>query len=845
MEPQASLARRPSATTVNISPAHQDDPIDYSHSSARSSSSPHPISLPDSGRIGTGAFSQGQHLRKESFPSPFLDIPGASRRSVPALFGNSNLSNGAGARGSTSSGPRTPHVNANTFPSYGGARRAFYTTKSQPGWKRTLRLVRDVVLRPIYLVGRRGPLIPLLLVLISFGLFLTYSTSPSSQKVKLRMQGAVGPYIPQRAASVMSWHDRASEEAESGAGLDDEESDYTPPGSKKPTEATKGRQGKLPKAKSTLSTAIELPAARRDGRLLLKEGEVHPIPAMMARAKRQWKELKGQQSKTFKEAVAEYEKRYRRKPPKGFDQWYAFAKAHKVVLIDEFDLIDKDLLMYRAFDPPHFRNRVKYTSTYLDMLWNMTVTNGVISRAGQLENHDRARGVEFLASRFAHLLPDMTIMYNGHDGARIAVAAEERARLENLVKKGECEPLKPVSAGCTADTSVLTTIGRVTAFVLTDEPDEGAPYPPKEIGPWPHHSMPAFCPNGTAVRGKVFEYGWASMDSTGYEMPAPVPGSIGSLVDGFKQYMDVCDSPQYRHFHATTSWVYTHHPTPVVPLFTPGVQTTFGDVHSLIVEQLELEAKHDPKWEERPFSSLQWRGQTSGPLWEKTSPWRTTQRARLHLLSHQESGTRNITLTDEDDKIRLVEVPNFKLNPLFLDTGMVGPAVQCVKEDGTCDEMQEVFQGYDKRISFDRAALYKYVLDVDGNSWSGRFRRLMLSNAAVVKATIFPEFWTDWAIPWLHFIPMQVDYSDMWDILAFFRGGINGEGAHDALGKQIAMAGKEWVRSCYRWADLEAYQFRLMLEYGRLYNDETEPGSKDFNGDTSIEPVWKGEVKLE
>ena len=41
---------------------------------------------------------------------------------------------------------------------------------------------------------------------------------------------------------------------------------------------------------------------------------------------------------------------------------------------------------------------------------------------------------------------------------------------------------------------------------------------------------------------------------------------------------------------------------------------------------------------------------------------------------------------------------------------MIGPAVQCVQEDGTCDKMFEVFQGYDKRISFDRASLYKYVL---------------------------------------------------------------------------------------------------------------------------------------
>lgn len=51
----------------------------------------------------------------------------------------------------------------------------------------------------------------------------------------------------------------------------------------------------------------------------------------------------------------------------------------------------------------------------------------------------------------------------------------------------------------------------------------------------------------------------------------------------------------------------------------------------------------------------------------------------------------------------------------------------------------------------------------------------------------------------------------MWDIMAFFRGGLNGERAHDDLGKEIAIAGKEWVKQCYRWADLEAYQFRYGL----------------------------------
>ncbi|KAI5480765.1 capsular associated protein, glycosyltransferase family 90 protein [Pseudohyphozyma bogoriensis] len=530
----------------------------------------------------------------------------------------------------------------------------------------------------------------------------------------------------------------------------------------------------------------------------------------MEDAKAEWDKLKARQSKTFAQAVGEYKRRNGRNPPKGFDKWFAFAKAHKVLLIDEFDLINKDLNMYRAFKPSTLHARVKHLEETFDQIWSIDVKDGKATREGEFAHHDRAIGVVKLMKRFVHLLPDMRIVYNGHDGARIALADEERKRLENLVKIG--------------------------AYDKDDKP----PFEPKERGPAPHHSMEVFCPAGSAVRAPGFIYGWAPDLSregalTGYDMPPLEPGSAGAFIDNFKTYMDVCESPQYRQFHASTAWVYAHDPTIVAPLFTPGVQLHFGDVHGLITEQLEKESDHDPSWEERPFTSLQWRGQTSGPYWESSMPWKTTHRARLHLLSHQEEGSRNVTITDARDFARTVETPNYRVNPLFLDTGMVGPAVQCKEEDGTCEAMYDAFQGYDKRISFDRASLY---------NWSGRFRRLMMTNAAVIKTTIFPEFWTDWAIPWLHFIPMQVDYSDMWDIMAFFRGGLNGEGAHDELGKQIADAGKEWVAQCYRWPDLEAYQFRLMLEYARLWNEETSPGSNDFTGDASIEPEWTGDIKF-
>ncbi|GAA6022439.1 hypothetical protein JCM11491_005508 [Sporobolomyces phaffii] len=807
--PITSAGRRPSALA---------DYTITSHSNSRSELLPPPsprVGEPTSPRLGSTPRMNGstsRHTRKDSNDHSSLETSSASSL-LGRWFGRGS------SRDRRASKSTLPTYGSSTRPQGGGggggppsaqppSTRTFYS--DLPPVSKPSNLIsagRNLLIRPLYILSRK-PLYPVLGFIVFFFVYLSTSSSESSQRVTSRVKGAVGPYIPQRAADAVKWGSGR------GFGLG---TDNLLGGAGTGNGARVGAKANARKQKP-LVRVDEIPPVGRDGRIALGEGKPHPIPAMMAKAKEQWRQLKQRQSKTFKEAVAEYKRRNGRRPPKGFDRWYAFAKAHKVLLIDEFDLINEDLLMYRAFSPPVFRKRVDHLAepSTFDTTWIIRIDRGRPIREGQLADHDRAKGVVKLMERFVRYLPDMKIVYNGHDGARVGVAAEERIRLEGLAKEGKYDD------------------------------DLEPPFWPKEKGPFPQWGMPVFCPPGSPARILGFEhYGYhGGLEATGLEMIPLVEGSIGSVIGDFKHYMDVCEAPHYRHTHATTSWVFAHHPTQVLPMFTPGVQSTFGDVHALIVEQLELEMRHDPTWEERPFTALQWRGQTSGPLWEKNTPWKTTQRARLHLLSHQEEGFRNITITDENDLMRSVEVPNYRVNPLFLDTGMVGPAVQCVQEDGTCDQMFEAFQGYDKRISFDRASLYKYVLDVDGNSWSGRFRRLMLSNAAVVKATIFREFWTDWAIPWLHFIPMQVDYSDMWDIMAFFRGGINGEGAHDHLGKEIALEGKQWVKECYRWADLEAYQFRLMLEYGRLYSDETVPGSNDFTGDDSLEPVWNGPVIL-
>lgn len=108
-------------------------------------------------------------------------------------------------------------------------------------------------------------------------------------------------------------------------------------------------------------------------------------------------------------------------------------------MIDEFDLIDKDLYIYRAFSPANFRSRVAFAQKTLDTTWSIRVTRGKVTREGGLADHDRAKGVVALMKRFAHHVPDLVVVHNGHDGARIPLAWEERNRLNLLVKAGQCK----------------------------------------------------------------------------------------------------------------------------------------------------------------------------------------------------------------------------------------------------------------------------------------------------------------------------------------------------------------------------------------------------------------------
>lgn len=58
-----------------------------------------------------------------------------------------------------------------------------------------------------------------------------------------------------------------------------------------------------------------------NGLLLVNPRGRHPIQVLIERAEKRWKDKVARQSRTLSQAVAEYKRRYRRNPPRGFDDW--------------------------------------------------------------------------------------------------------------------------------------------------------------------------------------------------------------------------------------------------------------------------------------------------------------------------------------------------------------------------------------------------------------------------------------------------------------------------------------------------------------------------------------------
>lgn len=328
-------------------------------------------------------------------------------------------------------------------------------------------------------------------------------------------------------------------------------------------------------------------------------------------------------------------------------------------------------------------------------------------------------------------------------------------------------------------------------------------------------------------------------------LPGDSPAEKSFIVDHLGS-MDPCTHPALVRLHGFMAGK-----NPVArelsAKFSISKTTHHADVLGIPTERVVSDLQLVP-WVNKTISRLLWRGSNTGMHYAKDLPWQDTQRVRLMALGAADNNGNGNNgssaaatvlsppglMGGKSVQASVLVQDKKTANAAYFDMGFVGRPIQCEKADGTCDEIASNYP-HRERVERDEADKHKFVVDIDGNGWSARFQRLLWSGSLVFKSTVMPEWYNDRIQPWVHYVPIKLDYTDLRDAMAFFVGDDNGHGGRDDIAEHIGMSGREWAGTFYRYQDMVAYVFRLYLEWGRLQAPDRE--AMAFKYDPSMEWV--------
>ncbi|KAJ7666370.1 glycosyl transferase family 90-domain-containing protein [Mycena rosella] len=104
---------------------------------------------------------------------------------------------------------------------------------------------------------------------------------------------------------------------------------------------------------------------------------------------------------------------------------------------------------------------------------------------------------------------------------------------------------------------------------------------------------------------------------------------------------------------------------------------------------------------------------------------------------------------------------------------------------------------------------FKYAIDVDGTTFSGRYLGLLRSGSLVFKSTVFEEYFNNWLRPFEHYVPVKADLSDLVQQIAWAN-------THPEEARLIQQRGMEVARRVLTDDQNDCYFFAVLLEWARL-----------------------------
>ncbi|KAM0703792.1 hypothetical protein Q7P35_009731 [Cladosporium inversicolor] len=489
----------------------------------------------------------------------------------------------------------------------------------------------------------------------------------------------------------------------------------------------------------------------------------HPIKDLVRKAEAEFAEVLAKQSNSYETAASEYLRRYNRKPPPGFEIWYDYATKHDSLIVDDFDIIDETLAPFWTLSGAEVKRR-------------LTEVRGPSISYCQPSDRERKAGCGSLGGEVLEMLqeselfthfPDIDLLINEMDEPRVLRGSDDGN--EQLLDW--------------EDVSHQHVWGEITAGCY----NKGAP--------------------------RVMR-----LTSAVHEPEI----SCLKLCTSSSDAIDLCRHPEYSNMHglwrSPMSFIAIR---AKVPILSPAVPSTMGDIPFPAAAHLNPTFSYNASEDiscENKTAGLYWAGSTTGSFQEAADQaWKQDHRQRFVSLANDLEPKVHTYISRSRGSVPWQNRTSSALSQSLYAIHFTD--VVQFADQATNNSIREYFHFHEEEPR-EKGFRYTLTFDLDGNSHSGRFHRLLNSRSLPLKQTMFREWHDKRLQPWLHYVPISLGLEDLPEVVRYL--------ADEEEGRQVAAVpaerGREWSLRVLRPVDQAVYLFRLMLELARL-QDPGRPAS--------------------
>ncbi|KAJ7434890.1 glycosyl transferase family 90-domain-containing protein [Mycena galericulata] len=521
--------------------------------------------------------------------------------------------------------------------------------------------------------------------------------------------------------------------------------------------------------------------------------------------------LRASQPHTLPSARARYSLQTGRAPPRGYDEFFAFAQE-RGCLVDAraYSGVFADFAPFWALEAAShsaagsasgsngveakegsgwFRTRVRTVAQRLAAAPDKRGMTALQIHGGKVVRPDY-QGTYFdgdwetTVNKFAPALPDLTVLINGRDEPRVVF------------------DVKPLLAASYASSYSSTS--------SSDKPPQNLTHLTSLTDPTPFALAPpstaAFFATRPGCGGSASSLASSASSSSGLGLDSDDTGGGGGGEGGVGAGADVSFILSASSAEFTTDLVPVLSMAKIVDVDSVKgggvqVQAGAGAGHTCFADVVVPgEFYYRDSW---------WAGKFEYP---DNVPW-AEKRGVLYWRGKSNGGHIRGENYKRFPRFRLMDLAARPENHELFDVRITGWHESHCTDNCDAEAIKRAYNISGMVVPREEAYQYKYLLDVDGNTFSGRYLGLLRSGGLVFKSTAFTEFFTPWLVPYEHFIPVRPDLADLPAKIEWARA--NDEEAH-----RIQESGRIFAERVLTDAQNDCYWFAVMLEWGALWGED-------------------------